>query len=197
MIWSSINSGGGGMTKKFDPHVGSDWIDMILITLGVVISLIVVISTAWAVIVSISGAQPTASNVPDSSVSYRGLDEFADDDARLAYAASLLDQRLYRAAEAFLSEFLATVETDSRLSAAIRYDRGLAYLYLMEYNEAISDFSAVTAQADYPDAYYNLGNALVGLHRYEEALEAYGVAIELEEKPEYVEVRDAVLALLD
>lgn len=185
------------MTKKYDPHADPDRIDTILITLGMVISLIVVISTTWAIIAYIFGVQPTVPDAPDSSVTYRGTDEFADDDARLDYAASLLDQRLYRAAEAFLSEFLATVETDSRLSAAIRYDRGLAYLYLMEYNEAISDFSAVTAQADYPDAYYNLGNALVGLHRYEEALEAYGAAIELEEKPEYVEVRDAVLALLD
>ncbi len=185
------------MTRKFKPHADSNRVDMILITLGVVISIIVAISTAWAIIVYISGTQPTASNVPDSSVAYRGLDEFTDDDARLAYAASLLDQRLYRAAEAFLSEFLMTVETDSRLSAAIRYNRGLAYLYLMEYDEAISDFSAVTVQADYPDAYYNLGNALVGLQCYEEALEAYESAIELEKKPEYVEVRDAVLALLD
>lgn len=185
------------MTKKFKPHADSNWIDMILITFGVVISLIVVISTAWAIIVYISGAQPTASNNPGSSEAYRGLEEFADDDARLAYAASLLDQRLYQAAEAFLSEFLATVETNSRLSAAIRYNRGLAYLYLMEYDEAISDFSSVTAQADYPDAYYNLGNALMGLHIYEEALEAYESALELEQKPEYVDARDAVLAQLD
>lgn len=185
------------MTKKFNRHADFSQIDMILITLGVVISLVVVISTAWTIIVYVSETPSAALDDPDSSVAYRGLDEFADDDARLAYAASLLDQRLYRTAEAFLSEFLATVETGSRLSAAIRYDRGLAYLYQMEYDKAISDFSAVTAQVDYPDAYYNLGNALTGLHRYEEALEAYESAIELEQKPEYVKVRDAVLALLD
>lgn len=185
------------MTKKYKPHTDPNRIELILMAIGMAISLIIVIFTARAIIVYISNTQHAAPNDPDSSAAYRELDEFANDDARLAYAASLLDQHLYQAAEAFLSEFLATVEADSRLSAAIHYNRGLAHLYLTEYNQAISDFSAVTAQTDYPDAYYNLGNALVGLHLYEEALEAYESAIELEQKPEYVDVRDAVLALLD
>ena len=152
-----------------------------------------------AIIVYISDVQavtPNDSAISATSAAHRGLEEFADNDSRLAYAADLLNQNLYRSAEAFLSEFLETVEPDSHMAAAIRYDLGLAHLYLEEYNQAVSDFSAVIVQVDYPDAYYNLGNALVGLQNYEKALDAYESAIKLEQKPEYIEVRNTVLALL-
>lgn len=188
------------MAKVSKTPPNPDLINAILTAVGAVISLIIVVSTASAIFTYISGAWAAGKgNFDDceSFVTYRGLEEFTDDDERLDYAAGLLDQRLYRAAEAFLSEFLETAEPDSRLSAAIRYNRGLAHLYLKEYDLAISDFSAVTGQADYPDAYYNLGNAFAGLGDYEKALEAYDSALELEQKPEYREVRDAVLALLD
>lgn len=188
------------MAKRSKIPAGPNRLNAVLMLIGVVITLIIVISTASAIITHISNTRADGPDDPagsEASAAYRGLDEFTDDDARLAYAASLLDQRLYRTAAAFLSEFLEGVEADSRLSAAIRYDRGLAYLYLQEYEQAVSDFTAVTAQADYPDAYYNLGNALAGLQNYEEALEAYDTALKLEQKPEYMEARDAVLALLE
>lgn len=188
------------MAKAFKKPPNPDLINAILTVVGVIISLIIVVGTASAIFTYISSTWAARWGDFDDcepSVTYRELDEFADDDERLDYAASLLDQRLYQAAEAFLSKFLETAEPNSRLFVAIRYNRGLAYLYLKEYDQAISDFSAVTGQADYSDAYYNLGNAFAGQHDYEKALEAYDAALELEQKPEYSEVRDAVLALLD
>lgn len=187
------------MAKIPKTPISSTRLNTILMVMGFVITITTIISTVATIIVHTSNTQTTTPNDPtisETSASYRGLEEFADNDSRLAYAADLLDQNLYQAAEAFLSEFLVTVEPDSRLSIAIRYDRGLAYLYLGEYDQAISDFSIVTAQVDYSDAYYNLGNALVGLKKYEKALEAYESALKLEQKPEYIEVRDTVLDLL-
>lgn len=167
----------------------------ILIASGVLFSIITIISTAIAVTPYIGSPSPvnSASAAPED---YRRLEEFSDDNARLAYAADLLNQGRYELAEVFLSDFLLTVEPDSHMAAAICYDRGLAYLYLRDYSQAASDFSIVTAQVDYADAYYNLGNAMTGLHEYRAALESYESALKLEQKPEYKKAKDAVLNLL-
>lgn len=113
------------------------------------------------------------------------LEEFKDDEERLAYAADLLNTGKHQTAVTFLSNFLATVEQDSHLATTIYYDRGLAHLYLKEYHLAVSDLSKVVKQAEYADAYYNIGNALVGLERYEDAIEQYKQAQQLKQKPEY------------
>lgn len=121
--------------------------------------------------------------------------EFEDDDARLAYAADLLTQGQHQAAEDFLSQCLTTVDSSSHIATAFRYDRGLARLYCGEYNQAIDDFTSVVDRVSYPDAYYNLGNALLGLEHYDKAADAYARASELEPKPEYATAKEYVDAL--
>lgn len=127
----------------------------------------------------------TASADPSTPAICRELEEFEDNETRLAYAADLLGAGEYRATVMFLSDFLVTVEPNSHLATAIYYDRGLAHLYLKEYHQAILDLSSVVEQVEFPDAYYNLGNAHLRLDDYEEALANYEHAQSLEKKPEY------------
>lgn len=185
------------MAKTPKALIEPDRLKTISFVIRIVIITIIVVNTVVAIIIYISSMRAIVPAEPATSAAHRELDEFADNDSRLAYAASLLDQNMYQSAEAFLSEFLSAVEPDSQIAAAICYDLGLAHLYLKKYDQAVSDLSAVIAKVGYPDAYYNLGNALVGLKDYEKALEAYETAIQLEQKPEYIVGRDAVLALMD
>lgn len=175
-----------------------DWIGKLL-TIGVSVAAIieVVCTIAAGPVQVVVNPDPSATVAPAPSVTYRPLEDFENDDVRLAYAADLIGQGQHQAAAAFLSDFLAMVEPGSQLATAIQYDRGLAHLYLKEYNQAVVDLSTVTAQVEYSDAYYNLGNAYTGLEDDENALAAYEHAIALEQKPEYVAARDAALARLN
>lgn len=191
------------MAKSSSEAAPSTFGSKVITFLAVMASIAGIVGTVWTIGTGLlDTAQgnidptPSATVTPAPSVTYRPLEDFEDDDARLAYAADLLGQNQPQAAEAFLSDFLAAVESGSQLAAAIRYDRGLAHLYLKDYNQAIVDLSAVITQAEYPDAYYNLGNAYAGLEDDESALAAYEHAIALEQKPEYTDARDAALARL-
>lgn len=192
------------MTETSKNYTAPTRLDTIVKVIGIIGTFVTMAGTIVGIYIQLRNAQTNTIPAPDAAsavvseapVIYRGLEEFEDDDARLAYAADLLGKGQHQAAEAFLSDFLATVEPNSYIATAICYDRGLARLYLEEYNQAVSDFSAVTEQVEYPDAYYNLGNALLGLENFEKALEAYEHALSLEQRPEYINARDVVQSQL-
>lgn len=122
------------------------------------------------------------------------LNDFADDDERLAYAADLIGHGRYEDAVSFLKSFQDAVESGSEIELAIRFNLGLAYLYREDWNEAVNHLKAVAERTRYPDAYYNLGCAYMGLDQKEKALEAIEKAMDLEQKPEYEAAREVLLS---
>ncbi len=137
---------------------------------------------------------PTVAVTEQPPADIRGLDDFADDDERLAYAADLIGHGWYDDAMIFLKSFQDAVEPGSEIELAVRFDLGLAHLYREDWNEAVNHLEVVAKRTNYPDAYYNLGRAYMGLNRTGPALEAFEKAMEIEPKPEYEAARDALLS---
>lgn len=122
------------------------------------------------------------------------IHDFADNDERLAYAADLIGHGWYEDATVFLKSFQETVESGSEIELAIRFNLGLAHLYRENWNEAINNLEVVARRTSYPDAYYNLGRAYMGLNQADLALEAFEKALGIEQKPEYQAAKDAAIS---
>jgi tetratricopeptide (TPR) repeat protein len=59
-------------------------------------------------------------------------------------------------------------------------EQGLSYYKAEQYADAIAAFDRlIQLTPDYAGAYFNKGNALIGMGRYEEAVAAYDQAIRL------------------
>ena len=188
-------------------------LDKIIKYLEIVVAIATIIQVIWTIcdgssetVVVIDNVSPSSATDPVSSdddasvpsVEYYApdSDRFEDDDDRLAYSANLLEHDQFQDAEGFLTDFLNLVESDSPIVSAIKYNRGLARLYSTNSRQAIDDFIDVTKCVDYPDAYYNIGNAYAILGEDDDALKAYTQAIALSEKPEYIRARDLILTRL-
>lgn len=137
---------------------------------------------------------PTAAVAEPVPADISDLDDFADDDERLAYAADLIGHGWYEDAVVFLKSFQDTTESGSEIELAIRFNLGLAYLYREDWYEAVNNLEVVAKRTNYPDAYYNLGRAYMGLNQTELALESFEKALDIEQKPEYEAARDAMLS---
>ena len=62
------------------------------------------------------------------------------------------------------------------------FQRGRAYVYLEEFDEAICAYQQATKHSEFPTLYSNLGYALSDQKRYKEAYIAFQRAIELDKK---------------
>lgn len=142
----------------------------------------------------VSEPSPAVAVTEPADTDIYGLDEFNDDDARLAYSADLIGDGRYRDAVDFLKSFQKAVESDSEIELAIRFNLGLAYLYREDWSEAVNNLDIVAKRTNYPDAYYNLGLAYMGLNQPESALDAFDKALRFGQKPEYEAAREAALS---
>lgn len=145
----------------------------------------------------VSEPSPTVAVTEPVTVDIYDFDDFADDDARLAYSADLIGRGQYEDAVTFLKDFQKAVESDSEIELAIRFNLGLAYLYREDWSEAVNNLNVVAKRTNYPDAYYNLGLAYMGLNQPEPALDAFDKALGFGQKPEYEAAREAALSSMN